>query len=212
MTQKILSKLDLPENGIIVLGILAMALLASILAVSAHSGMTVVSSERQSEGVPRADVMLSRARAAESARLTGLANYYLSVDQSPRQMPSMTRAQVAEAARLTGLAGYYLGVDDTPRSAPSMTRVQLAEIARLTGLAGHYLDLKSLSRTRAHVADTARLTGLANYYLGQAPEIHQSPSLNRAQTAEAARLTAMALAFGVEPNQISPGIAHFVGR
>lgn len=89
--------------------------------------------------VALAEAAQARARSGESARLTGLAEHYLSGQsrQECAESYAQTRRSSAEAARLHGLAEWN-GMDGvTAVEEPGLGRAQAAAAARLSGLASH---------------------------------------------------------------------------
>lgn len=108
--------------------------------------------------------------------------------------------------------------ESRPREASSINRVQAAEVTRLNRLAVETLNLHgSTTWVRAGLyplarVEAARLAGTAGEQVnefGSTAWVH-GPSLNPAQRVEAARLTALAIAYGKRPNQLSSFVAELI--
>jgi hypothetical protein len=83
---------------------------------------------------------MQRARKAEAARLTGLAEHYYTIQA--QETLRLNRVRAAESARLTGLAEYT----STKQAGEALRqeRVRAAEAARLNGLGQYYLTKQAL--------------------------------------------------------------------
>ncbi len=102
------------------------------------------------------EVTLEQGKAADAARLAGLAEAYLTGGRS--------RVREAETARLTGLAHHHLAGSDADCQLVAMTRAQRTDADRLTRQAEHTTGL-SISRMpvfdRGRMATSTRLSGIA---------------------------------------------------
>jgi hypothetical protein len=127
--------------ALVALGLATVVLLSANVAVSeAQSGDIPLDRGRlaDAERLTRAaDFYLtggrSRARAAEAARLTGLAERFSGASESDCVDPLVTRSRQAYAARLGGQAAHYLG-SPVVRT-PVLNRGRIAESRRLTEMA-----------------------------------------------------------------------------
>lgn len=202
--------------------LLGLAFLASVLLVS--GGLV----ESASAAIPVVDVpcevcggasdplqftFMARAEASESAggavdsAPLGIGDVSDPVQYTFAARRSARLAQEAEITRLRGLAGpgagSWAGADE------SVHLRGLAEAAR-SGSTGVECVVPS-AVTRSQRASAARLTGMAERYLGEQLERVREPYLDRADLAEAGRLTALASHLGVGASDVSLELACLMG-